>query len=115
MEDGEVVGFNKPSKLLESCDLYKKLWKLDNYAEGKDRLCQPRKIFKPATISSKKEKLEDMPIFEEGSVEIVKLTPKGLSVLVTLQKGHYSERWQSLKGVEKCWGKGRLQPLGRNR
>ena len=35
MEDGEVVGLDEPSKLLESCDLYKKLWALDNYTKAK--------------------------------------------------------------------------------
>ena len=35
MEDGEVAGLDEPSKLLESCDLYKKLWALDNYTEAK--------------------------------------------------------------------------------
>ena len=35
MEDGEVAGLDEPSKLLETCDLYKKLWALDNYTEAK--------------------------------------------------------------------------------
>ena len=35
MEDGEVVGLDEPSKLLETCDLYKKLWALDNYTKAK--------------------------------------------------------------------------------
>ena len=35
MEDGEVVGLDEPSKLLGTCDLYKKLWALDNYTKAK--------------------------------------------------------------------------------
>ena len=35
MEDGEVVGLDEPSTLLETCDLYKKLWALDNYTKAK--------------------------------------------------------------------------------
>ena len=35
MEDGEVAGLDEPSKLLETCDLYKKLWALDNYTKAK--------------------------------------------------------------------------------
>ena len=35
MEDGEVAGLDEPSKLLKTCDLYKKLWTLDNYTETK--------------------------------------------------------------------------------
>ena len=62
------------------------------------------KNFQPGDYIFKEGETGICYLLEEGSVEIVKLTPKGL-FLVTLKKGHYSERWQSLKGIENAGAK----------